>query len=144
MSCTPKSKRALGGAVSLACAVFVLAACQAEPELTPDEAVHERAQERWDLRLEQEYGEAYEYYSPGYRQTVDAYSHVADQRNRAVMYTGARVVSVECESEICRARVRVEYRVPGAPSGLSRVTSERTITENWIHSGGEWWYSPSR
>jgi hypothetical protein len=118
--------------------VLLLAGCESPPE----ETIEERAQARWDLILENDFEKTYEYYSPGYRQTVDIYAHVMDMRNRPIRYTDALVESAECEPEICRVRVRVGYRAPGAPAGLSRVRGDRVITENWIRSNDRWWYSP--
>ena len=121
--------------------VMLLAGCQPAP---PEETVEERAQARWDLILDNEFEKTYELYSPGYRQTVDVYAHVMEMRNRPIRYTGARVESAECEPEICKVRVRVEYRATGAPAGLGRVPGNRVITEDWIRSNDRWWYAPSR
>ena len=136
-----KNNRLLVSSLVLSGVVLLLAACQPPP---PEETVEERAQARWNLILENDFEESYEYYSPGYRQTVDIYAHVIDGRNRPLRYLTARVESADCEPEICKVRVYVEYRAPGAPAGLGGVTGNRTITEDWIRSGDRWWYSPPR
>lgn len=103
------------------------------PVADKQEAVRERAAERWDLILKGKAGEAYDdFFSKASRQVLTR----DDFRNRMskTAFRTAEVQKVECAEELCKAWVRITYDHPmtkGVPL---------TMQENWILEGGAVWY----
>lgn len=107
---------------------------------TPEEVVEQRAQARWDLMVERNAGEAWAYYTPGYRDTVDRRDFAYDVARKPVRWLQAEVLSVECEPERCKVRANVTYHVPSAQAGRGNVETTRVVEETWIRSERQWWY----
>lgn len=121
-----------------------LAACQQEAEQRPaGEVVQERAQARWDHRIAQEYAKAWEYFTPGYRETSPVDQYVASIQRRPVRWEVAEVLSADCEEARCDVVVELTYSLPRASAGLDTVKSTRPISETWIFSRGQWWFTPA-
>lgn len=120
-------------------AVLFLAACQ--PASEPDPA-HVRAQARWDHLIAGEYAKAWEYFTPGYRETSPVEQYVASIQQRPVKWEEAEVLSSECEDSRCDVVVEIGYSVPGARAGLDTVQPSRPVRETWIFSDGQWWHTP--
>lgn len=133
-------------AVAALTGILALAACQPADDRSPEEIVLERAQQRWDLVMERDLVQAYEFYTPGFREMTGVDEYRRDMQNVRIRYTGAEALSAECEEEVCDVQVRVSYRLPEgvAPTGMSRIPGERRIEETWIRVDGSWWFSPPR
>lgn len=121
------------------CLLAGLAGC-ATPGGAPDETVKQRAQARWDLLIERKAGEAWEYYTPGYRETVDRRDFAYDIARRPVRWLAAEVLTADCEPNRCNVRTKVQYKVPSARAGMSNMEPSRVVEETWIRTGGRWWY----
>lgn len=122
------------------CLAAFLAACATAPR-APLQTVEERAQARWDLMLGKQYGEAWEYYTPGYRETVERDVFAQNLGQRPVRWLEAAVQGADCEEEDrCTVRAQIRYDVPSARYGMDQMVNTRTIQETWIRVGGEWWY----
>lgn len=129
---------ALTAALPLA-AVMLLSGCQ-QPQPEPEEIVAERAQARWDLMIERDFEKAWDYYSPGFRDTTPRQEFSEDMKRRPIRWYEADVLSVECDGDRCLAEVEVVYRAIAAPHGQSRIRLNRKLEENWIRLRGQWWY----
>ena len=116
---------------------LVAAACSPQ---APEQTLEERAQARWDLLLERDFEGAWAYMSPGYRETTPASDFALETANRPVRWLSATVSGKDCEEDVCKISVLVEYRAPGAPSGMSDIRLSRTIEETWIRLDGAWWF----
>lgn len=129
--------------VALAAAALLLAGCAATTPKTPEQAVAERAQARWDALLARDYETAYTYFSPGFRSSVDLDAYRTQRSRQRVRWTEADLLGVECDGQVCQAEVRVayEYRMP--VQGVGTVTSRRPLSENWIRADGKWYYVPA-
>ena len=130
----------IGSALFCAATVALLvAACQ--PAAEPDPA-HVRAQARWESLIAGEYARAWEYFTPGYRETAPVEQYVASIQRRPVQWEAAEVLSSECEESRCEVVIDITYSIPRAKAGLETVQPTRAIRETWIFSDGEWWFTP--
>ncbi len=127
-------------AVSLA-AVFLLAACQPQPELSPEEIVQERAMARWAHLVEREFEPAWDFYSPGFRDGTPREEFVDDMKRRPIRWKNVDFLEAQCDGDRCSVQVEVTYRAIAAPHGQSRMELTRPIEETWIRLRDEWWYS---
>lgn len=125
--------------ISLALAAgALLAACQSG-EQAP-QPVEERAQERWDLLVAGEYGEAWEYLSPSYRELVPRSDYAEDMRRQPMKWLEAEVVGSECEADACRVLVEGVYQPVRAQGKLKDMTMPRELEEQWMLAEGAWWH----
>lgn len=133
-------------AVAALAGILALTACQPADDRSPGEIVLERAQQRWDRVIERDFAQAYEFYTPGFREMTEVDGYRRDMQNVRIRYTGAEALSAECEEAVCEVHVRVSYRLPesAAPTGMSRIPGERRVEETWIRAHGSWWFSPPR
>ncbi|MEN1727172.1 MAG: hypothetical protein AAGJ52_01915 [Pseudomonadota bacterium] len=129
--------------ISLVALVVLTAACATAPEplKPPEEIVAERSQARWDHLVAAEAEQAREYYTPGYRAITSVVDYEIWARTRPIRWLGAEVEESWCESEdLCRALVKVRYRIPGGPVGINTMRLEREVEEEWIQLEGQWFY----
>lgn len=111
----------------------VLAGCvAANLGRTDKEIIAQRAQERWDRLVKNDFTGAHGYISPPGRQLVTADAYAAGLRRN--FWTGAKVASVDCTSpEACDVDVMIEYQ----HAGLKMKTPLR---EKWVRQGSNWWF----
>ena len=137
----------------LAAALFAasLAGCAGAPATTRSEAkgvapkdVEARAQARWDLLVAGKAAEAYDYFSPGYRQVKDRATYAADIAVRPVRWTKAEVKGSECppDLQVCDVTVEVHYTVESSLPGVGTLASYSPIVERWIETEGSWYFVP--
>ncbi len=112
-----------------------LSACS--EKIPPEEAVKQRVQARWDIRVAGKIDGLYDFLSPSKRQTVERAMY---ERGIGIKlkYTGAEVHSVSCDQQqqICQVKVKVLYQYQGADGG-------RILEETWANEEGQWWYIPN-
>jgi hypothetical protein len=131
---------AIAGAMVFA----LLAGCATvAPAPTADDIVAERAQARWDALLARDYATAYSYYSPGFRSRVSVVDLEIKIRLQRVRWTGAKYRDHTCTGDTCTVRVDVNYEVSAPVPGVSVWKSVQLIEEQWLRTGGEWWYVPA-
>lgn len=129
-------------AIALIGCIALLAACQpGEDAASKPETVEERAQARWDHLLAADFGQAWELYTPGFRQMTPQSDYAAQMRGRPIRWVGARTDEAECSDSRCQVIISVRYRVPGGPTGINQMEMSREIEETWIRTDGQWWYS---
>jgi hypothetical protein len=107
-------------------------------------AVQARAQTRWDLLIAGKMAEAYEFFSPGYRQIKSRDAYANDMANRPVKWTRAEVQGSECPAgaEYCDVTVNVHYEVTSTLPGVGTLASFSPVTERWINSQWSWYLVP--
>jgi len=110
----------------LAVVVLVLAACQ--PAEEEPQSVEERAQARWDHVLAKEYEQAWNYFSPGFRDL------------HPFQWTSAEVIGSKCKENQCDVTVSATYRIARGPSELGEMVMPKELTEKWVRTDGQWWY----
>jgi hypothetical protein len=120
---------------------LLLTAC-AGTENVKKHPVEERAQQRWDALLSQDFDTAYSLYSPGYRSANSRVDFEISQRTRKVAMLAAQVESSDCEDEACTVSSMVQYQVGSPVPGVSKWESASTVQERWVRTDGKWWYVP--
>ena len=120
--------------------LMLLSACATTP--SPDSIVKERAETRWEALLSRDYASAYSFYSPGYRSTASVTDFEIEIRLRRVRLTTAEYLKHNCDENTCTVSFRVGYRVGSPVPGITTWDGYDLITDQWVKTGGEWWYLP--
>ena len=140
LSLSNLSLAARTAALTLAAATLV--GCASAPTApvtpaTPEQAVSERAQQRWDRLLVRDFEKAYDYLTPAYRDLKTPTQYASSFSNGAA-WKSAKVDTVSCESaERCTATVKLEVVV--LARGFSKPL-ESTLYETWLLDEGQWWF----
>ncbi len=110
---------------------------------SPEEIVSERAKARWDALIRGDLQAAYDYLSPGYRQSTP-FERYRRKIRGVGLWRKARVERVECDgAEVCKVLVLVDVHLVVPRSG-EPIESTNPVYERWIYSEGQWWYVPDR
>ena len=98
---------------------------------SPEAAVKERAQARWNALVQGDVKTAYEYYGPGTRSTLSLADFASGVK--IGFWKAVTVDKVECGSaDRCEVSTTIEYEHRGM-----RVKSPSR--ETWIKEGSDWW-----
>lgn len=126
--------------IVLAGALLAVAGCT---DKSNPSNIDTRSVERWNYLIEHKAEKAYDYLSPGFRDTQPREVYAAAMNGRPVKWISAKFVGKECEEDSCKVRVDVTYSIelPGL-QGSTAVQATNTQEESWIRSGGEWFYLP--
>lgn len=112
-------------------ALVALAGCAAIGR-SDKEAVAERAQERWNLLVKNDFAAAYGYISPAGRELVTPEAYAAGLRRG--FWTGAKVGDVDCKlPDACEVDVWIEYQHLG-------LKMRTPLREKWIKQRFNWWF----
>ncbi len=105
---------------------------------TDQQIVEDRAIERWQLLIKRDFSAAYQYLSPGSRETTSEKAYLG-RFGGSSQWLGAEPVSSECEEDLCQVTMSVKYRIYHRyiPKG---VENTRELKEKWVRSDGQWWY----
>ncbi|MCP5305438.1 MAG: hypothetical protein H6953_08320 [Chromatiaceae bacterium] len=120
-----------------------LVACARAPSTpSPEKAVAARSMAYWGAMVDQQYTNAYELLSQGFRARVgkDAFMLRFAGKTR---WEGADIQSVKCEEDRCVVTVNARYSYVGNELFPS-YSSSTEITEAWILQDGNWWLVPKR
>jgi len=118
-----------------ACATVlaVLGGCAATSGKPAKEIVAERAQQRWDLLVKNDFAGAYRYISPAGRQIVTEQAYISGFQKRN-FWTSAKVTEVECPTaEACDVELQIEYQHLG-------IRMKNGVREKWVRDKSEWWF----
>jgi hypothetical protein len=119
------------GRLSVGVLAVAMWGCATAPS-SPEAALKQRAQARWDALLKGDFNTAYGYMSPGSRSIITASEYAASMR--AGFWRSAVVETVECGSaQSCEVSATIEYE------HLGRRT-KTPLRETWIREGQDWWY----
>lgn len=130
------TRRLLLGSALLG-AGLLLSACNATPPQTPEQAVTQRAEERWAALVDGDLDLAWTYTQPGYRAVVNQRQYRG--RFGAVgEWKGAQIHEVNCQAERCSVRVRLTS-VVNMPKFRNHEI-DGFISETWVREDGQWWY----
>ncbi len=130
--------------------VLFVAACTDSGQDLPDvaepslEDLERRVEERWQARIAHDWGRAYEYSSPAYREVfpkqlyVRKFSYTADWE-----LTGIEVTNYDPLAAVASVVVRVMSRPSKQTTAAAKAVGAmpRELRERWILVDGEWWYS---
>lgn len=126
------------------CAPFALAAVLSAVVGCTDKAspdnVDRRAVERWNYLIARQAEKAYDYLSPGYRETKTRESYADAMNNRPVKWMEAKFKRKTCDGDSCQVIVEVKYSV--AVGGAPAMESNSDQSETWIRVDGDWYFLP--
>lgn len=99
---------------------------------SPESIVRDRAQERWDDLVKNDFQAAYGFLSPGSKQVIGEKDYV--ERLRKGFWKSAKVEGVKCPSpNACNVAASIEYEFMGR-------RTKTPLQEQWIKEGSTWWY----
>ena len=122
--------------MSLVIAGALLSAC-ASFQTKPEDAVTQRANERWQALIKGDMAKAYTYSTPGFRAVVDL-EGFRGRTGIAGRWYDAQVVNVTCDTaDRCKASIKLVFGtlIPGFSK--DRMTTH--IDETWLLEDGQWW-----
>src|SRR5215467_12809028 len=116
------------------CVLVAAAALAACGQVKKDEGavVEARALERWNLLIAHQAEKAYDYLTPGYRQTITREKYATLRNDTAVRWKAARVVSHKCDdADSCTVTVIVDTLVP-MPGVSQAHPASLPSEEHWL------------
>lgn len=94
--------------------------------------VRQRATARWDLLIKGDFDGAYQYMSPGSRETTTLERYKANIRRDS--FRSIKMESVACDGEACTVKLTLTYDHPKMKGIVTPVV------ESWIVDGAQAWY----
>ena len=99
--------------------------------------------ERWALLIAKRGQDAFDYLTPGYKQTHDRVKYGTEMGDRPVRWYRAAFDHSECASEdSCEVAVLVDFKVR-ISAGMGVTESFAYIKEQWIRIEGVWYHVPT-
>ncbi len=129
--------------LAAAAALFIaLAGCNTNKDATAD--VEKRAVERWNFLIAHQAEKAYDYLSPGTRETQTRESYAAAMNTRPIRWTAAKFNRKECDADRCKVYIDVTYSLamPGAGAIGKPIESTSTQSETWVRVKDDWYFLP--
>ena len=129
-----------------ACAALVLLLVGCNTDNKDDVAsIDKRAVERWNYLVAHQAEKAYDFLSPGTRETQTRENYAAAMNNRPIRWTGAKFKSKDCDADRCKVYIDVSYSLtmPGAGAAGKPIETTGTQTEIWVHVKDGWYFLPS-
>lgn len=105
-------------------------------------AVEDRAVKRWELLIAHKAEEAYNYLTPGFRQTKTRDQYALEMNNRPVAWKTVHLLDKKCEEDTCNLRFEIEFSVRMGAAMTGPVSSFSMIEERWLKIDGKWFYLP--
>lgn len=116
------------------------AARPAEPDASQLETL---SVQRWENLISGNFGQAWEFFSPGYQATKTKEAYAAEMAGRPVKWLAATYEDRDCpEPTRCTVRVKIDYRIKMAVTGVGEVKSHQWLRETWLFLDGRWVYMP--
>ena len=111
----------------------VLAGCAvATGGTSAKDVVAEKAQQRWDLLVKNDFAGAYRYMSPAGKQLVTEQAYAGGFKRN--FWSSAKVDDVQCPTQdSCEVDVTVEYRHWG-------LKMKSPVHEKWVREQSNWWF----
>jgi len=136
-----KSKKIYFTKIGCALAALALAGCDTVKKEEDASVIKEKAVQRWEFLIAHQAEKAYDFLSPGYRQTKSRDAYAQEMNSRGVRWSKVNYGSQECEADVCKVRLSVDYSLSfGGPAGT--VKSMAPLKETWVHIGGKWYFLP--
>jgi len=127
--------------VTLGALAVVLGGCKFGSSV---DSVDTRSVERWNYLIAHQAEKAYDYLTPGTRETQTRENYAASMNSRPVRWSAAKFNRKECDADRCKVYVDVSYSVamPGAGGAGRSVESSNTQIETWVRVEDEWFFLP--
>ena len=124
-------------------ALLMLAGCMTGVKDQDNSVIRTRAVERWDFLIAHKAEKAWDYLSPGYRETKPRDAYAKEMNGRGIRWSRVHFGSQQCDADVCKVRLSVDYAVTlGGPAG--KVESMGLVAENWVKVKGQWYFLPDR
>jgi hypothetical protein len=98
--------------------------------------VRQRSAARWDLLIKGDFEGAYEYLSPGSKETITLLRFKSNIRKDA--FRSIDIQSVTCDGDVCQVKLQLTYDHPKMKGIVTPVS------ESWIVDGAQAWYVSGR
>ena len=105
--------------------------------LTEESILTDRVVTRWRAMIARDFPRAYEFETPGYRQTHTVEQH-ANRFGRHAVWRDAEVYKLNIEGDIAKVTVFVKHTFAG-PDG-NPEEGATYVDETWLRKNGQWWY----
>ena len=129
----------LGGLLAL----LALTGCMTAVKDQDSSVIQARAIQRWDFLIEHHAEKAWDYLSPGYRETKPREAYAKEMNARGVNWTKVSFNSQKCDADVCTVHLAVDYTI-NMGAGIGKVASMGPITETWIKVKGQWYFLPEQ
>ena len=130
----------LRNSVRVAAAMFALALAGCTDKASSDN-VDRRAIERWNYLVAHQADKAYDYLTPGFRQTKTREDYASAMNDRPLQWKSVTFNRKECDDDRCTVYVDVAYTLK-MPGSAGSIDTTSTQSEIWIRVDGEWYYLP--
>lgn len=138
-----KSKKVYLAKIALAAAALALAGCAGMVKKDEDASViKEKVTQRWDYLIAHKAEKAYDFLSPGYRDTVTRENYAASMNNRPVSWESVQFVDQNCDADACTVHLKLKFKVAVNLHGIRRIQGDSPLTERWIKESGRWYFLP--
>ncbi len=123
-------------------ATAVLAACDSGAVRKDEGArVEARALERWNFLIAHQAEKAYDYLTPGFRQTITREKYAEQKNDVAIRWKAVHVNGHTCDADSCTLTVLVDTQVQMPGIGKATPTTLPT-EERWVKVDRSWYYLP--
>ena len=120
--------------------MLVMAGCS-----TQEQTLEEKAVARWDHLIKGEFDQAYDYLTPGYRQTETKEAYGFRMGASKIEWQEVSFDKKECEEEdLCVVHVNIQYLYVMPVAGGKEMVQTTTVRENWIKKDDGWYFLPKK
>ena len=102
---------------------------------SPEVAVKDRAQQRWQALIGNDFAKAYTFTAPSYRALVSAENYRKNFGPGG--WISAEAVSANCDAEKCTVKLKIELTSPMGTRFGSTIGGY--VDETWILEDRQWW-----
>jgi len=106
-----KSKKVYLLQMSGLLALLALAGCMTAVKNQDSSVIQARAFERWNFLIEHHAEKAWDYLSPGFRETKPREAYATEMNARGVNWTKVSFNSQKCDADVCKVHLAVDYTV---------------------------------
>lgn len=127
----------------LVIAAATLAACSSTGGSRKDDGavVEARALERWNFLIAHQAEKAYDYLSPGFRQTITREKYAEQKNDVAIRWKAAHVNGRRCDGDSCTVTVMIDTQVQ-MPGVGKPAPATLPVEEHWVKVERSWYYLP--
>lgn len=126
-------------------AATILSACAPKEVLPPEQLVVKRSNAKWDAIFAKDFETAYSYLSAGFREIYTEQAYESRIKRQPVKWKAAKAVSAECDSDVCKVSVELDYKFKPRTRMSKEVDLNSVIFEKWVlGEDGQWYYVPKR
>lgn len=119
--------------------LLLLSGCALQPTLTPTQEITQRVQARWNALIKNNWAEAYQFESPGYRSS-HSLEHYQGRFGQALKWKEVKVDKVDITADKQKATVAINILFDVILPEMGTQTSSSYYTETWLWEDNTWWH----